>query len=356
MITYNDGMRASQLPLPALCAMCALVGVSGCRELLGIGDSGDDNAHEDGGVGADAQATTDGAVTSRTDGAGAQDGATVDAGREAGSVNVDARFTAWKPAPDTPTQLSTTNGGAVVVDAVTGLWWEQTNAHGVGTLGAAAAYCASINTGGQQDWRVPTRVELISIVDFAAPLELPAIFDSPKSEQWTQSRLIGDGTQVYFVDFVSNATFSLVGNISPASSAGYVRCVRNGRPLPASPTSPLPPGLWVQQGIYVHNTLTDQSWEKTPSTVPADYDGAAQHCASLVGAAYRIPTIRELDSLTDESRIANPAWPAAFDGTQAEYWSQTPVDGSTNFTWKSSGLYGVSATNKTNIYVRCVSP
>ncbi len=354
-------MRAAQLPLLAFSAVCALAGVNGCRDLLGIGDSGgDESTHDDGGIDANAQGSADGAVTSQLDGAATPDGATtdagVDAGGEAGSVRIDARYAAWKPAPDSPTQLSTTNGGTVVVDAVTGLWWEQTNALGVSTLGAATTYCASINTGGQHDWRVPTRVELVSIVDFNAPLELPAIFGSPMSEQWTQSQLIGDGTQVYFLDFVSNATFSLVGNTSPASSAGYVRCVRNGRPLPASPTSPLPAGLWVQQGTYVHNTLTGQSWEKTPSTMPGDYAGALQHCASLAGAVFRVPTMRELDTLTDESRTANPAWPAVFDGTVSEYWSQTTVDSSTKFTWKSNGLYGVSATNKTDVYVRCVSP
>jgi len=352
-------MRSSRFMIGV--AIGAVVWMSGCRDLLGIGGDDSTDAPNDGG-GSDGNASLDGAAMSSADGSPMNDAAlTTDSGtdgaaQEAGAVNVDARYAAWKPAPDTPTQLSTQSGGTVVVDAVTGLWWEQTNTQSTSMLSRAQSYCASITTGGHNDWRVPTRVELVSIIDFNdSSLRRPAIFGAPASSQWTQSQVVGDATQVYVVDFVNDATGSLLSSAAPSALSGIVRCVRNGRPLPASPTSPLPSGLWVQQGSYMYNTLTKQTWEKTPSSMPSNYANAMQRCASL-GAGFRVPTMRELDTLTDESRLGAPVWPATFDGTQAYYWSSTAEDGTYNFTWSSAGRFSVTETFRTDVYVRCVSP
>lgn len=368
---YNERVR-SQSPVFLIASSSIVAAIvlltPGCRGILGIGDESDGTAANDAGTSsaggeggnvADGQTlpgpidgspggSLDGSTGSGTDGGGTG----ADAGP--GSSGIDARYAAWIPGPETPTQLTKTSGGTIVVDGLTGLWWEQTNVAFASDLPGAKAYCSKVSLGGMKDWRVPTRIELMSIVDFNAQQRLAAIFGSPQSGQWTQSQLIGDPLQSFVVDFVSNATFSLITNSTSVNSTNYVRCVRNGRPLPKSPAAPLPAGLWVAQGNYVQNTQTGQLWEKTPPTTPGNYASAMQHCSSL-GGAFRVPTIRDLDTLTDESRVAAPAWPAVFDGMAGEYWSQT-MDGSDPYTWKTSGLFSVQTQNQVSMYVRCVSP
>ncbi|GAB6042185.1 Lcl C-terminal domain-containing protein [Endothiovibrio diazotrophicus] len=70
----------------------------------------------------------------------------------------------------------TDNGDGTVTDNVTGLMWQQTpdfNGDGVidvddkMTLGDAIAYAASFNLAGYDDWRLPTIKELYSLMDFS---------------------------------------------------------------------------------------------------------------------------------------------------------------------------------------------
>lgn len=55
--------------------------------------------------------------------------------------------------------------GTTVVDTQTGLEWQRNSTAG-GSAGATAeSYCDGIRLGGHLDWRVPTILELASIVD-----------------------------------------------------------------------------------------------------------------------------------------------------------------------------------------------
>ncbi len=53
--------------------------------------------------------------------------------------------------------------GGVVVDRVTSLRWRVAVGVQMATLAQATAYCAELDGG----WRLPTRIELVSLIDFA---------------------------------------------------------------------------------------------------------------------------------------------------------------------------------------------
>src|SRR5580658_6634834 len=59
----------------------------------------------------------------------------------------------------------TDNGDGTVTDKVTGLMWQQSVESVTYTQPDALAYCAGLSLAGYTDWRLPTVIELISIVD-----------------------------------------------------------------------------------------------------------------------------------------------------------------------------------------------
>jgi Protein of unknown function (DUF1566) len=128
----------------------------------------------------------------------------------------------------------TTSVPGVVIDNVTGLWWQQplggTNNQGVNEGGMpqseAITYCAHLNLGGHCDWRLPTRIELISIVDFTTwnPAINGSVFPgTPSQPFWTASPYLVNGAVGYAwgVTFLDGSTSSFA-----AGQTNYVRCVR----------------------------------------------------------------------------------------------------------------------------------
>ncbi len=121
----------------------------------------------------------------------------------------------WPLPPEPPAssyQVGTGSAVGVVFDTVTGLVWQQTVPSGGYTQSAAANYCATLSldpswipVGG---WRLPSYVELYSIVDHtqAQPsIDATAFPGAPSSEFWTSSPVAyppssGDG---WLVDFIN---------------------------------------------------------------------------------------------------------------------------------------------------------
>jgi hypothetical protein len=112
----------------------------------------------------------------------------------------------------------TVHGDGTVTDNVTGLMWQQ----GISSVSyqgtASAAYCASLTLGGHCDWRVPTRIELASIMDYSQ-LGGSATFASNNEHIWTSTPF---GTVGYwYVDF----DYGFV-SYAVSTSLYYARCVR----------------------------------------------------------------------------------------------------------------------------------
>ena len=116
-------------------------------------------------------------------------------------------------------------GGPVVVDVVTRLSWSR-QAQTATTYDDAWRACIPLGNG----WRVPTRIELVSLIDFTQPSGSPTIeptvFPSVKAlPTWTSSAVAGDAAppSYWMVDFTTGLTAS-------GGSASQVLCVSGGTP------------------------------------------------------------------------------------------------------------------------------
>jgi hypothetical protein len=110
-----------------------------------------------------------------------------------------------------------------VTDKITGLMWQQVESAAV--LGSqAAAHCTSLALAGHSDWRLPSRIELVSLIDYSlgtsTGLESP-YFPLPAQDTtfWSSSQPVGEPAYLWSVYDGTVESFN-VGN------SFNVRCVR----------------------------------------------------------------------------------------------------------------------------------
>jgi hypothetical protein len=88
----------------------------------------------------------------------------------------------------------------------------------------ALAYCPTLTLAGHSDWRLPSVIELMSIVDYGQsnPSIDPTYFPStPAYDFWSSSPLAGSSSNAWSV-FLN---YGLTGDVD-VSYALLVRCVR----------------------------------------------------------------------------------------------------------------------------------
>jgi hypothetical protein len=274
-------------------------------------------------------------------GAGARDAAADGGGGEIAS---------WTAAPDWPMPNPAASGlpnpasydtGApgVVVDRVTGLAWQRDVGASTYVWADALAACAALSLDGTGSgaWRLPSLLELVSIVDFtqASPAVDPDAFPStPADSFWTSTPVAGSAGDAWYVNFSTG--FSYQGH--QAFLPLLVRCVRTGAAVAARP------GL---------------TWQVAESDGIFTFDQAGQSCAELAGGAagWRLPSMKELQSIVDVTR-ADPALdPAAFPGAGSfPLWTSSPLAGSTTDAWSVDFYLGAAATTDrgSTFRARCV--
>jgi len=126
----------------------------------------------------------------------------------------------------------------------------------------------------------------------------------------------------------------------------------------------LPGVVWA--GNYTDNgngavtdNVTGLMWQQQDDNTGRTWEEAIAHCEGFFLAGlgdWRLPNIKELESLTDDSRY-NPAIDPVFANTIAsDYWSSTTDALYTGSAWTVGFLDGyVGAYYKTgNLYARCV--
>jgi hypothetical protein len=119
----------------------------------------------------------------------------------------------------------TYNGDGTVTDNVTGLMWQQAVPAGTYTWAQAVAYCPTLTLAGHSDWRLPSIIELVSIVDFGqqSPSINPTYFPSTPSDYfWSASPLAGSSSNAWYVLF----SYGYTDHSHGVSATGLVRCVR----------------------------------------------------------------------------------------------------------------------------------
>ncbi|MFT5661093.1 MAG: hypothetical protein ACI9TV_001739 [Sulfurimonas sp.] len=112
-----------------------------------------------------------------------------------------------------------------VIDNVTNLMWQDDAVTSFLTWKAAETLCSGLVLDGYKDWRVPTRKELVSLIDYGHyyPSINPIFQHTGEDHHWTSTTLTGNtdrGWIVYFSDGHTNLDNKASGDGS------FVRCVR----------------------------------------------------------------------------------------------------------------------------------
>jgi Protein of unknown function (DUF1566)/Bacterial Ig-like domain/Putative binding domain, N-terminal len=259
------------------------------------------------------------------------------------------------------------NGDGTVTDNNTGLMWQkcsvgQNNDPSCG--GTATMYnwyqasgtydatynrssqnvCSSLTLGGHSDWRLPSKKELVSIVDYGVPfpgMSLDELYfpNGNVGQYWTSPTSACDSSHAWDVFFGQGSFVDFYAK--NVSNSFYVRCVR-GPKYPSQSFTDNNDGT-------VTDTGTGLTWQQGEPGVMT-WQGGLDYCNGLTMGGYsdwRLPNIKELESLTDDSRC-NPAIDTSFfpsTYTSNCYYSSTP-----DAYWKTSapcvsfnngGVYGV---------------
>ena len=261
------------------------------------------------------------------------------------------------------------NLDGTVTDNVTGLMWQQADDNATynwfeasGTTdttynpGGAVNVCGSLNVGMYNDWRLPTRLELVTILHLGqVSPAIDAVFTDTESDYyWTADTAAFNSDNAWTVRFQDGFIWSYAK--SGATVSGYVRCVREG-PVPIV-------NRYADNG---NGTVTDIGsglvWQQNDSGAKLNWEDALTYCEALVIdniSDWKLPDAKELESIVDLTRN-NPSIDPLFLNTQSEnYWSSTPAAGVVeNQSWETSFDTGnvvqsLGRIDPTLNYVRCV--
>ncbi len=256
-----------------------------------------------------------------------------------------------------PITATQSDGWIMTRDNVTGLVWEiKTDDGSIHDMddkytwcdtnpdsnGGDPGYCgngtdtedfiAALNTenyGGFSDWRLPTRKEQITIVDYSTHFNFPSIdgdfFPNTQAtlDYWSSTSYIGLAGAAWGMDF--DSLYDYDGKFSDH----YVRAVRGGQPRASD-------HLIINRDGTVTDTDTGLMWQQQPDHNRHTWEDALDYCENATLAGYtdwRLPTFKELNSIVDLTR-SDPAIYPVFIGTNyASYWSSTSNTNSTGNAW-----------------------
>jgi hypothetical protein len=251
------------------------------------------------------------------------------------------------------------NGNGTVTDNVTGLMWQKTDG-GEMTFEISVSFCKTLSLGGYSDWRLPTSHELFCINNFdkVNPALDATYFSKTAAEYWWTSDVRADlPSNVWVVN--AGGGIGAHPKSETISSGGtkrfHIRAVRN----PTSATLPA-----VHFSDNGNGTITDNYtgliWQKAVSGNTFSWEEALVYATglSLAGATdWRIPNIKELQSLNDE-KLIHPSFNKIFFPTivTGNYWSSTSMVNAPSRAWDINTDYGIVSYKEKAVkeYVICV--
>lgn len=276
------------------------------------------------------------------------------------------------PLPATATSWSCT------LDNFTGLMWQMKTSDGsvldktrlftnigdgrANDVSSFAAAVNAINLCGYSDWRVSTINELLSIQNFGISAIDPDYFESSYTVYWTGTPYVSSLTNAWTIGTYSNG----YGLLSPIGRSLSVRAVRGGSS--SVPQSNINRYSMSLDGILVTDSVTGLTWKRCTegqvwdgitcagTATPLTLEQAFVLANGQVG--WRIPNIKELNSISDFTRISPSINTTAFPNTylQSGYLSSTPLASNPSYSWFIEFSNGGSGHNpRTNSgYVRLV--
>jgi hypothetical protein len=247
----------------------------------------------------------------------------------------------------------TANQDGTVTDNVTGLVWERTPAPDSYDLDQATAHCAGKSAG----WRLPTRLELVSLVDFTVLPPGPTInsifADTPADYFWTSSvdASVPPGGYAWLVHFGIGLTAS---SFPAATTSARARCVR-------SPAPKCYAARYQVSGGLVYDQTTGLTWQQAFES--ASQSDAKTLCSNL-GTGWRLPSLTELQTIVDDTKFLPPtidvgAFPDTPGGLNdlTMFWTSSPSTRFAGRHWYVDFYLGLSSDtffDAAQILVRCV--
>jgi hypothetical protein len=241
-----------------------------------------------------------------------------------------------------------------VVDNITKLTWEGVPSSSSDMAQSEAAkYCAQKDSS-KGPWRLPTLLELLSLVDYtvsSGPM-ISAMFPSRPAEKfWTSSRAACGGAQGWWVDF-GTGTAHPIDDIADAMFR--VRCVRG-----APPNCPAPRYSSPGDGT-VHDATTGLTWWRTVEVAHyMTWSDATTFCPTKLGVGWRLPSTAELESIVDLTKQEPSIDQNIFPETpNAIFWTSAPQasDSTNSNSWYVAFVHGhvdtLAISQKR--WVRCV--
>jgi hypothetical protein len=292
------------------------------------------------------------AGTEAGDAAGMPAGDAGDGGAPTNACADGAPINAWASWPLTDSgvggEAAFTLTEETATDAVTGLVWQRHLADQPLSWSEAKQYCDCLSLAGHDDWGLPSRLELVSIVDATRQnpsIDAAAFPDTPLEWFWTASAVAEQSDQYWYVAFFDGDTHA-----ASTEQQYWARCVRHqDGALPRYSVTP--------------TTVTDRStgltWQRDVSATRVTWPEADAACTALEldGAGWRLPSMHELQSLIDESRAAPAIDPEAFPTTPSEgFWAGTALAGVPGSAWFVSFDEGIAynAVHEHPYRFRCV--
>jgi len=249
-----------------------------------------------------------------------------------------------------PMSYTVSPDGLTVTDNVTDLVWQRQDDGTPRTWDNAISYCVGLTLAGHTDWRLPNEYELQSIVDYGrySPVIDPTVFPGTNPDYyWSSSTYAYDTYYALPVDFYEGHV-----DYSGKTYTYYVRCVRGEETFPSSFTDNL-------DGTVTDNA-TGLMWQQEDDNQARNWESALAYCEDrdLGGHVdWRLPDVKELRSIVDNTRYDPAIDTTAFPGTNPDwYWSSSTSAYGPYYAW------GVSFGNG-NVYyylkvytdyVRCV--
>lgn len=254
-------------------------------------------------------------------------GSAVEDGSADGGTKLDPSWANWPMPPDVqPTNYEASAG--INHDKITQLDWQRVTLE-PRTWKEAKEACEELELGGRKGFRLPTRIELLSIMDFSLPETgnpFPAQFLDPNWNCYWTISLDTDQTSHWLLA----AQYSMMVISAREDYRCVSRCVLG--PL-YDPKMNVPPEYEVGDGV-VRDPRTRLTWQAYTSANAGhlvSIEEAERQCADLEldgHGDWRLPTVKELETLVDERRLF-PSLDPRVAGEANLYWSSTRHDPTT---------------------------
>ncbi len=126
-----------------------------------------------------------------------------------------------------PAQRSVDNGDGTITDTTTWLMWSKEDVGDRQSWEPADKACRALTLAGFSDWRLPTRAELLTLVDdtrHEPAIDISAFPSCKSSWYWTGTPTAWDPSCAWIVNFHSGDA-----NLNHRNDLAFVRAVRSAR-------------------------------------------------------------------------------------------------------------------------------